>query len=64
MPTYDYSCKVCGHEFEEFQSITEEPFAECPECHVTTKNRLVSAVAIVLKGEGWAADGYTKSKNS
>ena len=30
MPTYDYECSACGHKFEEFQSITEEPKKTCP----------------------------------
>ena len=29
MPTYEYKCKKCGHEFEEFQSMTAEPKAKC-----------------------------------
>ncbi|MDR2663366.1 MAG: zinc ribbon domain-containing protein, partial [Treponema sp.] len=32
MPTYEYECKSCGHSFEVFQSISEEPIKECPEC--------------------------------
>jgi len=60
MPMYDYHCKVCGHNFEVHQSITEKPMAECPKCLVCTDNRLISAPAIILKGDGWAADGYTK----
>ncbi|MBU3729019.1 MAG: zinc ribbon domain-containing protein, partial [Phycisphaerales bacterium] len=25
MPTYEYACRACGHEFEQFQSITADP---------------------------------------
>ena len=32
MPTYDYKCNSCGHQFEAFQSITAEPLSECPVC--------------------------------
>ena len=30
MPTYDYVCEACDHEFEVFQSITEEAKRKCP----------------------------------
>jgi putative FmdB family regulatory protein len=32
MPLYPYRCDACGHEFEEFQRMAEEPLTECPEC--------------------------------
>ncbi len=33
MPTYDYICDACGHEFEAFESIKADPQTECPTCH-------------------------------
>ncbi|MBW1972351.1 MAG: zinc ribbon domain-containing protein [Deltaproteobacteria bacterium] len=30
MPIYEYLCKVCGHKFEEFKSISKAN--ECPAC--------------------------------
>ena len=40
MPTYDYVCDACGHEFELFQSMTDSVKRTCPKCknekrHVT-----------------------------
>ena len=32
MPTYDYICDACGHEFEAFESIKADPQTECPTC--------------------------------
>jgi len=32
MPTYDYRCDACGHEFELFQSMKDNPKRKCPEC--------------------------------
>ena len=32
MPTYDYICDACGHEFEAFESIKADPQTVCPEC--------------------------------
>lgn len=35
MPTYDYNCSKCGHEFEESYKISERHIPEeepCPNC--------------------------------
>ena len=32
MPTYEYLCKKCGHQFEYFQAMTDEPLSKCPKC--------------------------------
>src|SRR5262249_32637372 len=31
MPTYEYVCEKCGHEFEKFQSMAEKPLSVCPQ---------------------------------
>ena len=31
MPTYEYVCAKCGHEFEQFQSIAADALTKCPE---------------------------------
>jgi|GEM_PF-2688403 len=30
MPTYEYRCKDCGHEFEAQQAFTDDPLTDCP----------------------------------
>ena len=32
MPTYEYECTKCGHTFEAFQSMKDEPLSSCPKC--------------------------------
>jgi len=32
MPTYEFLCKECKHEFEDFMSIKAPDPEECPEC--------------------------------
>ena len=32
MPTYQYACSPCGHEFELVQSFSDEPITVCPQC--------------------------------
>ena len=59
MPTYDYVCDACGHEFEEFQYIKEEPLRKCPECKKLKLRRLIGAgAAIVFKGSGFYQTDY------
>ena len=41
MPTYNYRCQECGHEFEVRQSMKDEPLKECPECE---KERLQKVI--------------------
>jgi len=31
MPFYEYKCKDCGRDFEEFQKKSDDPLAECSE---------------------------------
>ncbi len=32
MPTYDYVCEACGHEFEHFQAMSDKHLRTCPKC--------------------------------
>jgi len=52
MPTYQYACTACNHEFEAFQSFTEDSLTECPECKGEIK-KVYSAVGVVFKGSGF-----------
>lgn len=64
MPYYEYMCKACGHEFEEFQKITEPPVRTCPECGKRRVKRLISQTSFVLKGSGWYVTDYGKKPGS
>jgi putative FmdB family regulatory protein len=59
MPTYEYRCEKCGHEFEREQRITEDPIKTCPKCKAPKARRLISATSFVLKGGGWYSDLYS-----
>ncbi len=59
MPTYGYACENCGHEFDEFQSITAEPLKKCPACKKMRLKRLIgTGSAIIFKGSGFYATDY------
>ncbi|HEX8343024.1 MAG TPA: zinc ribbon domain-containing protein [Tepidisphaeraceae bacterium] len=59
MPTYEYICEACGHEFEQFQSIKADPITLCPTCGKEQVRRKISAGAgILFKGGGFYETDY------
>jgi len=59
MPTYDYLCDSCGHKFELFQSIKDNPIRKCPECKKLKLRRLFgTGAALVFKGSGFYTTDY------
>jgi putative FmdB family regulatory protein len=59
MPTYEYLCDACEHQFEEFQSFTAEPLTKCPECGKKKLRRLLgSGAAVIFKGSGFYETDY------
>jgi putative FmdB family regulatory protein len=59
MPTYEYACQKCGHEFEQFQSMRDEPLKKCPQCKKAGLKRLVGGGAgLIFKGTGFYITDY------
>nr|MBN2278905.1 zinc ribbon domain-containing protein [candidate division Zixibacteria bacterium] len=58
MPTYQYKCTECGHEFEEFQAITDDPVTVCPECGGYTERIITGGAGFLLKGAGFYSTDY------
>lgn len=62
MPTYDYKCGNCEHQWEEFQSITAKPKRKCPECGRLKAKRLIGPGAgVIFKGSGFYQTDYRSS---
>ncbi|HUT65248.1 MAG TPA: zinc ribbon domain-containing protein [Spirochaetota bacterium] len=51
MPTYEYQCQSCGHIFEQFQRINDDPFSKYPECEGTVKRLISGGTGFIMKGE-------------
>lgn len=63
MPTYDYTCTKCGHEWEAFQSMKDEPLKSCPECKKRSAKRMVGGGAgLIFKGSGFYITDYKNQK--
>jgi putative FmdB family regulatory protein len=67
MPTYDYVCDACKHEFEAFESIKADPQTVCPSCSASSLRRKIGAgAAVIFKGSGfyqtdYRSDSYKKA---
>jgi len=65
MPTYEYRCTGCGHQFEEFQSMTADPLVKCPSCGNNTLKRMLGGGAgMIFKGQGFYQTDYKNSSSS
>lgn len=62
MPTYEYRCEKCGHEFEKVQRITAKPIRTCPKCRGKVQ-RLLGASGFILKGGGWYKTDYASGSS-
>ncbi len=64
MPTYDYLCGDCGHRFDEFQGIKEEPLKKCPKCgKPSLRRQFGTGAGLIFKGSGFYITDYKKNGN-
>lgn len=61
MPTYEYECQKCGHRFEEFQSMKDEPLKKCPQCKGKVKRLIGAGAGFLFKGSGFYITDYRSS---
>ncbi len=58
MPTYEYVCQKCSHEFEQFQSIKDDPLKRCPECRGKVVRKIGVGGGLIFKGSGFYITDY------
>ncbi len=63
MPIYEYSCKNCGHVFEEWYKKMSDATAQCacPKC-AGLGEQIISNTSFALKGGGWYVTEYGNKK--
>lgn len=64
MPTYEYRCNECDHQFEEFQSITAAPVKICPACKGDVQRLISAGNGLIFKGSGFYITDYKNSNQS
>jgi len=60
MPTYEYECKSCKHNFDVFQSIKDDPLKVCPKCGKELRRLINGGNGVIFKGNGF----YVTDKNA
>jgi putative FmdB family regulatory protein len=66
MPTYEYHCTKCDHEFELSQSITDKSLTTCPKplCRLKpwgkgkVKKKISAGAGLIFKGSGFYITDY------
>jgi putative FmdB family regulatory protein len=69
MPTYEYKCTKCSHQFEAVQKMTDNPLTRCPECRCKIKRLIGAGAGVIFKGSGfyttdYRSDSYKKGAES
>ncbi|HEV2693152.1 MAG TPA: FmdB family zinc ribbon protein, partial [Verrucomicrobiae bacterium] len=66
MPTYEYSCKKCGHEFEAVHSMSAPCLTVCPKdsCGMkkwgrgAVEKKIGAGAGLIFKGSGFYITDY------
>ena len=66
MPTYEYICEKCDHQFDLFQSIKDEPLKTCPreKCGMKkwgkgkVRRAIGAGAGLIFKGSGFYITDY------
>ena len=62
MPTYEYLCQDCGHEFEAFQTMSEPPVQKCPVCKGNVQRKISGGTGFLFKGSGFYITDHRSSE--
>lgn len=60
MPTYEYECTKCGHQFEIVQSMKDPHLKDCPQsaCEGPVRRKIGRGAGIIFKGSGFYQTDY------
>ncbi|MCC5834084.1 MAG: zinc ribbon domain-containing protein [Opitutales bacterium] len=65
MPTYEYICSACEHEFETFHGMSADPLKDCPACaEPSLKRKIGLGGGIIFKGGGFYETDFKDRKGS
>lgn len=58
MPTYEYVCRKCSHEFDAFQRMSDAPLKRCPKCKGAVQRKIGGGAGLLFKGSGFYITDY------
>lgn len=50
---YTYHCESCDHEFEKYQSFSEDALTTCPNCGQEALYKVYKPALVLFKGSGY-----------
>lgn len=63
MPIYEFRCEKCGRiNVRSLPISSKQDTVVCEKCGEYKAKRMISSSTFVLKGGGWYAEGYNKTK--
>ena len=63
MPTYNYKCTSCNHQFTVLQSMSDKPVETCDSCEGEVKRIISGGTGMIFKGDGFYLTDYARKKN-
>ncbi len=64
MPTYEYRCGTCTHQFEVFARMSDPDPEVCEGCGASTLEKLLFPVAVHYKGSGFYNTDYGTKRSA
>lgn len=64
MPTYEYRCEACSHQFEVFARMSDPAPDACESCRSGTLVKVLFPVAVHYRGSGFYSTDYSGSRGS
>jgi putative FmdB family regulatory protein len=61
MPTYQYRCPACGHEFEKFEKMSAPGRSKCPQCGKRAERQISGGAGLLFKGSGFYITDYKRA---
>jgi putative FmdB family regulatory protein len=63
MPTYEYRCGSCTHQFEVFARMSDPDPEACEACGEQALEKVLFPVAVHYKGSGFYSTDYSGSRS-
>jgi putative FmdB family regulatory protein len=61
MPTYDFRCRQCGHQFSRFTTIEGRKQVQCPQCYSPDVQQLLTGFIFARSNGGSGGASCTRA---